>query len=175
MAKKRGGSVLSVLGLFISLFGGVNFILQPNLELTAIRLPDRKTQLPMPILVVGMPKGMSTTSTVGSSTLSFSHPLFHHAVGTSSIYEFFKCNGIKSSHYCCCGSNRTHTHCGDGRSFAVCMRQNIKQNRRILEGCGDYDVYAQMDGEIGNSKWLWSMLAVSIHDEFESTHIKVTK
>mmetsp|Transcript_39753 Transcript_39753/g.96009 ORF Transcript_39753/g.96009 Transcript_39753/m.96009 type:complete len:255 (-) Transcript_39753:95-859(-) len=143
MPKRRQCSLLSVLGIFIFGFCISNFILQPSLEQSAIGLPGlQKVQLPRPILVVGMPK-----------------------VGTSSIYEFFKCNGIKSSHYCCCGSNRTHTHCGDGRSFSDCMRQNAKSNRKILEGCGDYDVYAQMDGEAGNSIYLPQHFALdSIHE-----------
>lgn len=88
-------------------------------------------RLPKPIFVVGYPK-----------------------VGTSSIHAMFACSGIKSSHYCCCGSNRTHTHCNDARSFAQCMRSNHQRKRPILEGCGDYDVYAQMDGELGKKMYL---------------------
>jgi hypothetical protein len=88
--------------------------------------------LPYPVFVVGLPK-----------------------VGTTSIHQMFQCSGIKSSHYCCCGSNRTHTHCNDvpsGMSMAMCMKDNFKANRSILEGCGSYDVYAQMDSEFGNSE-----------------------
>jgi hypothetical protein len=71
-----------------------------------------------PIFVVGLPK-----------------------VGTTSIHHMFQCNGVKSSHYCCCGSNRTHTHCNDGgRLFSECMRKNMKQKRPILQDCGTYDV-----------------------------------
>jgi hypothetical protein len=71
-----------------------------------------------PIFVVGLPK-----------------------VGTTSIHHMFQCNGLKSSHYCCCGSNRTHTHCNDGgRLFSECMRKNMKQKIPILQGCGTYDV-----------------------------------
>jgi hypothetical protein len=84
---------------------------------------------PTPIFVVGLPKA-----------------------GTSSIHAMFECSGVKSSHYCCCGSNRTHTHCNDGgRTFGECMRENIKAKRPILGGCGNYSVYAQMDSELGNS------------------------
>lgn len=90
---------------------------------------------PKPIFVVGFPK-----------------------VGTTSIHAMFTCAGVKSSHYCCCGSNRTHTHCrdggGNGRTFSECMRANKKAHRPILEGCGDYEVYAQMDAELGSSIYL---------------------
>ena len=87
---------------------------------------------PSPIFVVGLPKA-----------------------GTSSIHAMFECSGIRSSHYCCCGSNRTHTHCNDGgKSFAQCMGHNIKNGRPILENCGNYTVYAQMDSELGNSIFL---------------------
>ena len=34
------------------------------------------------------------------------------------------------------------------------MRSNQKRKRPILEGCGDYQVYAQMDGEVGNRIFL---------------------
>ena len=97
----------------------------------AHRQPPTVLKLPTPIFVVGFPKA-----------------------GTSSIHAMFQCNGVRSSHYCCCGSNRTHTHCNDGgRSFAECMRDNIKQKRPILKDCGDYTVYAQMDAEVGNSTY----------------------
>jgi len=96
-------------------------------------LPARP--LARPIFVVGFPK-----------------------VGTTSIHAMFTCGGFKSSHYCCCGSNRSHTHChgegGDGRTFSECMRANKKAGRPILEGCGDYEVYAQMDAELGSSIYL---------------------
>lgn len=162
-SKRRQCSLLSVLAIFIFLFCISNFILQPSLEESDIGLPRfPKVKLPTPILVVGMPKGEYTTESGGWLKIHKACLITHcicFAVGTSSIYEFFKCNGIKSSHYCCCGSNRTHTHCGDGRSFSDCMRQNAKNNKPILEGCGAYDVYAQMDGEVGNSKFFVIVVA----------------
>eukprot|EP00934_Nitzschia_sp_Nitz4_P006013 Nitzschia sp. Nitz4//scaffold11_size288233//112067//112993//NITZ4_000765-RA/size288233-processed-gene-0.173-mRNA-1//1//CDS//3329534047//6003//frame0 len=87
--------------------------------------------LPKPVFVVGLPK-----------------------VGTSSIHALFACSGWKSSHYCCCGSNRTHTHCNDAQTFSDCMRANAKAGKPILEGCGDYDVYAQLDAELGRGIYL---------------------
>jgi hypothetical protein len=107
------------------------------------------------------------------SPVRFPHPskLILVIVGTSSIHAMFQCSGMKSSHYCCCGSNRTHTHCNDsGRSFSDCMRENTKFQRPILEGCGDYDVYAQMDGEVGSSKLLEPLLehAACISHQFRS-------
>ena len=85
-------------------------------------------KLPKPIFVVGFPK-----------------------TGTTSIHAMFSCAGLKSSHYCCCGSNITHTDCKDGRTFSKCIRDNKKAGQPILEGCGDYDVYAQMDAELGRT------------------------
>ena len=96
----------------------------PPPKKTLKHLKPSDLKLPTPIFVVGMPK-----------------------VGTSSIHEMFRCHSIKSSHYCCCGSNRTHTHCNDGKLFSVCMMENKKANKPILQDCGDYDVYAQMDAE----------------------------
>ena len=104
-----------------------------------------------PVFVVGLPKS-----------------------GTTSIHQIFQCssssssssssgggnktnNFYKSQHYCCCGSNRTHTKCDDvpgGQLMAECMRKNYKSNTSILQGCGNYDVYAQMDAEFGNSMFL---------------------
>ena len=100
---------------------------------------QKKDKLPYPVFVVGYPK-----------------------VGTSSIHAMFQCSGISSSHYCCCGSNNSHTDCrnkkgddkGGGRSFAECMRANLKRQRPILENCGNYSVYAQMDSEMGKSMFL---------------------
>jgi hypothetical protein len=108
-------------------------------------IPDHQALLPV-----------KTQSNKQQSQIPFSTPIFIVGlpkVGTSSIHAMFACSGIRSSHYCCCGSNRTHTHCNDGgRSFSECMRENMKSQRPILEGCGNYDVYAQMDAELGNSK-----------------------
>jgi hypothetical protein len=120
------------------------FSQEPQLQLPVPK-PQRRRQAaeesflpvvlrqPSPVFVVGLPK-----------------------VGTSSIHALFACSGVRSSHYCCCGSNRTHTHCndGDGRTFSECMRGNLKSNRPILQGCGDYQVYAQMDAELGKGIFL---------------------
>jgi hypothetical protein len=131
-------AILLVVGLNFQLWGIVHNLEEPT------RLPIPNTQSRphpvFPVFVVGLPK-----------------------VGTSSIHAMFECNGIKSSHYCCCGSNRTHTHCNDGgRTFAECMRKNIKQKRPILEGCGDYNVYAQMDAEHGKSAYM-IVLGLMLH------------
>jgi hypothetical protein len=85
-------------------------------------------KLPKPVFVVGFPK-----------------------TGTTSIHNMFTCAGLKSSHYCCCGSSITHTDCKDGRSFSECIRHNKKGGLPVLQGCGDYDVYAQVDAELGRS------------------------
>lgn len=107
---------------------------------------EQRLRLPTPIIVVGLPK-----------------------VGTSSIHAMFTCSGHKSSHYCCCGSNKTHTDCKGGggtnpRTFAVCIRDNLKASKPILENCGDYEVYAQLDAESGKSIYLPQ------HDHLEELH-----
>lgn len=121
-------------------------------EVVSSRLQQSPTvlKLPTPVFVVGFPK-----------------------TGTSSIHEFFQCGGIKSSHYCCCGSSRTHTHCNDGgRTFGECMRDNIKSKLPILQGCGDYSVYAQMDAELGNSTSSRKKHCLSCYLD---THVLVSK
>jgi hypothetical protein len=116
---------------------------------------DSKAQLPPPMTKDGTIKqSPRDTPTVASPNPPIRFPPKQHLrqktpifvvglpkVGTTSIHHMFQCNGVKSSHYCCCGSNRTHTHCNDGgRLFSECMRKNMKQTRPILESCGTYDV-----------------------------------
>lgn len=92
------------------------------------RLLATRLKLPTPVFVVGYPK-----------------------TGTTSIHAMFSCAGFRSSHYCCCESNITHTDCKSGRTFSECIRTNKKAKRPVLEGCGEYDVYGQMDAELGRS------------------------
>ena len=55
--------------------------------------------------------------------------------GTTSLHAFFKCGGLSSSHWRCGGQTR----CGE------CIKSNIQRGRPPVQGCGDFDVYAQMD------------------------------
>ena len=82
-----------------------------------------------PVMVVGFPKS-----------------------GTTSVYEMFKCSNVPDvSHYCCCGSTVDHPPCGKGKGlFAYCIMKNLQKNqtKNVLENCGTYNIYAQLDGEM---------------------------
>jgi len=76
-----------------------------------------------PVLVVGLPKA-----------------------GTSSIADFSRCAGVTTSHFQC-----TYNVSKDGRIVektqpcGECVRDRVNEGRLPLDGCGDYDVWAQMD------------------------------
>ena len=59
--------------------------------------------------------------------------------GTTTINEYFKCGGAKVSHWRC--YNNEESLCG------ALIRDNIKSNRPALENTGNYEVYAQLDGD----------------------------
>jgi len=82
-----------------------------------------KLKLPTPIIVVGYPKS-----------------------GTTSVWRAFTCAGIVSQHFCCCGDTSDHPPCST-KTMARCILENMAQNRSMLEGCGNYQLYAQIDGE----------------------------
>ena len=101
-----------------------------------------------PVIVVGFPKS-----------------------GTTSVYKFFNCSGIITQHYCSHGDRNDHPPCKNGK-MATCILQNSKIRHQVLlqqatedptrlpttttssssipkmmQGCGNYQVYAQIDGE----------------------------
>ena len=84
--------------------------------------PD-KLRLPKPIINVGFPKS-----------------------GTSTIFSFFHCNGLKAQHWYCCEKQnhpgRTHKH----KLMSNCMLKNLVAKAPIFEDCGDYDVYTEING-----------------------------
>ena len=100
-----------------------------NSNLQQLAVPTNKNhpgrlKLPKPIINVGFPKA-----------------------GTSSIAGFFECNGLRSQHWYCCGTthaNRTK----ESKLMSTCILENLASNgsRHILEGCGDYDVYSELNG-----------------------------
>ena len=106
--------------------------------------PDRPS-LALPLaVVVGLPKS-----------------------GTTSVYEFFKCSGFKTSHYCCCGSNDTQYPCRASAAessiqgekvlqnqqheldhvMSVQIQANLRDGRPLFTNLGDYDIHTQLDGE----------------------------
>jgi hypothetical protein len=85
-------------------------------------IPNFKFQLPQPIVVVGLPKA-----------------------GTSSLFGFFHCNGLYSQHWYCCGEQREASQGGPG-TMADCMLYNLQHAIPIFDGCGDYDVYTEING-----------------------------
>ena len=89
--------------------------------------------LPTPILLVGMPK-----------------------TGTSTIHEFFKQSGYRSSHYKCTND----LYCG------LCIRVAVEQAKPALKTCGDYEVWAQMDFEnLGNCHFPQITNLQALHQE----------
>ena len=82
-----------------------------------------KLKVPTPIIVVGYPKS-----------------------GTTSVWRAFTCAGIVSQHFCCCGDTSDHPPCTK-ITMARCILENMARNRSMLEGCGNYEVFTQIDGE----------------------------
>ena len=87
-------------------------------------------KLQMPILNVGLPQS-----------------------GSQEVLDFFGCGGMKTSHYKCeanCSGERAgldsckmpvmKNYCGS------CVTDNVKAGSPPLTGCGDYDVWAKLDG-----------------------------
>ena len=79
-------------------------------------------RLPKPIFVVGFPKA-----------------------GTSSLFTFFHCSGLKSMHWFCCDP-QDDPQAGGPQLMASCMLRNLQQNLPILYRCGNFDVYTEING-----------------------------
>ena len=65
--------------------------------------------------------------------------------GTSSLFAYFHCLGFYSQHWFCCGSQHDAQQEGDAY-LSDCMVSNLQEGLPILDGCGDYDVYTEMNG-----------------------------
>jgi hypothetical protein len=79
--------------------------------------------------------------------------------GSLAVHNFFTCNGVRSSNYCCSSSEShsldqnvsTSFPCGDGeRTCGACVFDNFKNGSHPFQGCGDYQVYSQFDVETGD-------------------------
>lgn len=68
--------------------------------------------------------------------------------GGEALHEFFQCNSVSSSHYCCDGSGKTSFPCS-GTTCGECIFANMNTSRPSLSGCGNYRVFAQLDVETG--------------------------
>ena len=84
---------------------------------------NRKMKLSKPIINVGFPKA-----------------------GTSSIFRFFHCNGLKSQHWYCCGEQNDPGNTTNPLLMSSCILGNLATGRLLFEGCGEYDVYAEING-----------------------------
>eukprot|EP00908_Phaeocystis_cordata_P016108 Transcript_27351.p1 GENE.Transcript_27351~~Transcript_27351.p1 ORF type:complete len:327 (+),score=58.43 Transcript_27351:62-1042(+) len=75
------------------------------------------------------------------------HPVINLGLpksGSSSVQDFFKCGGLRTSHYQC-----SKEECG------ICVRHNVEAGRPPLNGCGEYDVWAQLDVDGGTKHRPW--------------------
>lgn len=84
--------------------------------------PD-KLSLPKPIINVGFPKA-----------------------GTSTIFSFFHCNGLKAQHWFCCEPQDHPTKTEHQKLMSYCMLKNMISKRPLFQDCGDYDVYTEING-----------------------------
>eukprot|EP00536_Pseudo-nitzschia_multiseries_P008123 jgi/Psemu1/256921/estExt_Genewise1Plus.C_2000080 len=80
-------------------------------------------RLPKPIINVGFPKA-----------------------GTSTIFSFFHCNGLKSQHWLCCEPQDNPTKTKKQKLMSRCILENLVTKSPIFDGCGDYDVYTEING-----------------------------
>ena len=80
------------------------------------------------------------------------HPVINLGLpksGSSSVADFFQCVGLRTSHHGCKTSDTENLGpCG------ICAKRNDETGHPLLLGCGEYDVWAQMDvdGEIGRQE-----------------------
>lgn len=80
-------------------------------------------KLPKPIINVGFPKA-----------------------GTSTIFNFFHCNGLKGQHWYCCEDQTSASKTANRTLMSRCILENIVKNRQIFQGCGDYEFYSEING-----------------------------
>uniref|UniRef100_A0A7S4AVE0 Sulfotransferase domain-containing protein n=1 Tax=Pseudo-nitzschia australis TaxID=44445 RepID=A0A7S4AVE0_9STRA len=80
-------------------------------------------RLPKPIINVGFPKA-----------------------GTSTIFSFFHCNGLKAQHWLCCEPQNHPIKTARNKLMSRCILENLITKSPILDDCGDYDVYAEING-----------------------------
>ena len=156
---------LHLIGVVVMLLTLANYRLvsvfeqQEHNDVFEIRRPDGNSRESLPRIFTSPLANMTQQQL---ERLRTNRPIFvvgYPKVGTTSIYQMFQCSGIKSQHYCCCGSSRFHTHCRHVNNtknvlMADCIRKNMKRSQPILQQCGSYELFAQMDGEFRNRKYI---------------------
>ncbi|CAB9510983.1 expressed unknown protein [Seminavis robusta] len=98
----------------------------------SLLLNSKSSQETVPLLIMGLPRS-----------------------GSESIHNYFTCNKIKSSHYCCDTEKslagqpaRSQFPCRkDQVTCGSCVLKNMKSERPPFQGCGDYYVWSQFDVE----------------------------
>lgn len=99
------------------------FLKPPSTSTNVSNRHEKGLKLPLPIIVLSFPKS-----------------------GTTSVHHFFSCSGVTAQHFCCCGDESDHPPC-EKDTMSVCILKNMAKNRKMLENCGNYQVYCQLDGE----------------------------
>lgn len=97
----------------------------------------------------GHPAATAATTTASQTTASTAAPIIFPTptspvlvvglpkTGTGTLKGYFKCGGLATSHWKC----GERWHCG------ICVRNNVKNHRDPLMGCGNWSVYSQLDVE----------------------------
>ena len=100
----------------------------PTMPTTKRRKKRIKLKLPKPIINVGFPKS-----------------------GTSSIFEFFRCNELIVQHWFCCERQNHHAIVQQYYLMSTCILRNLSTNQPILHNCGN--IYKKEDlNEDSNSR-----------------------
>uniref|UniRef100_A0A7S1BXJ7 Sulfotransferase domain-containing protein n=1 Tax=Corethron hystrix TaxID=216773 RepID=A0A7S1BXJ7_9STRA len=89
--------------------------IRSRVEVTDTLPPPSKLKLPTPVISMGFPK-----------------------TGTTSLFAYFHCGRHASSHYRC-SEGVGRFHCGN------CIQWNIEHGNPILHGCGNFDVWAEIN------------------------------
>ena len=88
--------------------------------------------------------------------------------GSSSVLDYFRCGGVTASHWLC-GEGGEPARKKDirRRECGRCALLNHQAGRPILEGCGEYQVWAQLDSEDAETCFLPQVEALGeLHDQF---------
>jgi hypothetical protein len=121
--------------------GGLLYLLIQLWYLGLEKIVFRKSQKVAPPFPGHFSRPNATTSTKKSPILVVGLP----KAGTSSLFEFFHCLGYYSQHWYCCRKQTTAQR-GGPTYMSECMLYNLRFGLPILQGCGDYDVYTELNG-----------------------------